>query len=171
MTEHNEDEATFVQGGRLRVGLTEDDWDFIEDLAERRNRSYRTDCFESHRVGVAGELAVARAFDHDLDTNTYQYGDGGVDLVHEDTPEGMGPELLDVKTRTQSNGWLIVSEDTLRQSKANVFVLVTLEDTFADIIGTASPDTLWNGQRRDGYGGKCRALPQDALTDLPGVRE
>lgn len=170
MTEHNTDEATLVYGGRLRVGLSQDDWDFIEELAEKRNASYERDCFDSHRTGIAGELAYARAFDNELDTSIYQHGDGGVDFVHRDTPEGEDPELLDVKTRTHYDGWLIVSEDTLRQTPADVFVLVVVEDTFADIVGWASVDKLWNGQRRDGYGGKCRALPQDALTDLPGVR-
>jgi len=60
------------------------------ELAIDRNESYReinggtvygnNDSLTSHETGILGEMAVAKAYATDIDTTTYAFGDGGIDL-------------------------------------------------------------------------------------------
>ncbi|TKR27995.1 hypothetical protein [Natronomonas salsuginis] len=60
------------------------------ELALDRNESYRNidggtvfgnnDALTSHQTGILGEMAVAELYATDIDAETYEFGDGGVDL-------------------------------------------------------------------------------------------
>ncbi|WP_160134185.1 hypothetical protein [Halococcus salsus] len=174
----NEKETEQVLGTRLRVKFDEDDWSFVSELAEERAQSYLnqerscrdTSTVDAHRTGVAGELAVARTYGLSLDTNVYEDGDGGFDLVNSHESDDKEPEYIDVKTRTRMDARLIVAEKTLQRENSDVFLLVTVSKTFADLVGCASLEDLRHGKlvRRDSQ--KYRALSQDELRELPGVR-
>jgi hypothetical protein len=60
------------------------------ELAIDRNESYQkinggtvfggNDSLTSHQTGILGEMAVAELYATDIDTKTYEFGDGGTDL-------------------------------------------------------------------------------------------
>jgi hypothetical protein len=60
------------------------------ELAIDRNESYRridggtvfgdNDALTSHQTGILGEMAVAELYATDIDTETHEFGDGGIDL-------------------------------------------------------------------------------------------
>jgi hypothetical protein len=60
------------------------------ELAIDRNESYQeinggtvfggNDSLTSHQTGILGEMAVAKLYATDIDTETYDFGDGGIDL-------------------------------------------------------------------------------------------
>lgn len=60
------------------------------ELAVDRNESYReidggtvfggNDALTSHQIGILGEMAVAELYATAIDTTTYAFGDGGIDL-------------------------------------------------------------------------------------------
>jgi len=60
------------------------------ELAIDRNESYRridggtvfgdNDSLTSHQTGILGEMAVAELYATDIDTETYAFGDGGIDV-------------------------------------------------------------------------------------------
>jgi len=60
------------------------------ELAIDRNESYEEinggtvfgghDSLTSHQTGILGEMAVAKLYATDIDTEIYEFGDGGVDL-------------------------------------------------------------------------------------------
>ena len=60
------------------------------ELAIDRNQSYReinggtvfgdNDSLTSHQTGILGEMAIAKLYSTDIDTETYEFGDGGIDL-------------------------------------------------------------------------------------------
>ena len=70
-------------------------------LAKERNESYEdinggvlfgdNGPFQSHLIGLLGELAVAELYGLDLDSTAYRWGDGGIDLH-------LGEKSSDVKT-------------------------------------------------------------------------
>lgn len=60
------------------------------ELAIDRNESYQridggtvfgdNDSLTSHQTGILGEMAIAELYSADIDTETYAFGDGGVDV-------------------------------------------------------------------------------------------
>jgi hypothetical protein len=60
------------------------------ELAIDRNESYEkinggsvyggNDSLTSHQTGILGEMAVAKLYATDIDTETYEFGDSGIDL-------------------------------------------------------------------------------------------
>lgn len=96
-------------------------------LAYERNFSYKEigggdvysrDSLMSHLVGIVGEMAVALAYQTDIDEETYVNGDDGIDLELFDNP-------VDVKATTTTRmerPELLVKED--KKITANIFFLV-----------------------------------------------
>lgn len=72
------------------VQLTSEHIRRSSELAIDRNKSYRqidggtvfgnNDALTSHQTGILGEMAVAELYSTEIDAETHEFGDGGIDL-------------------------------------------------------------------------------------------
>ena len=128
------------------------------ELAQNRSRSYRRidggelfgsdDPHSRHKIGLLGELAVAKAYQASIDSSTYRYGDDGTDLV-------LWGQQVDVKTtatRKLRLPELLVRADT--DLVADLYVLAHL----------LSVDSSEANVRLIGY------APRDVVLDREPVR-
>jgi hypothetical protein len=123
------------------VELTEQEIKHSLRTAKRRNDSYigyadkdvfgDLDSLDSHQIGILGELAVAKFYALDIDTEVYDYGDGGrdfslfdrldVDVKTTATDKMRLPELL-VKANKEVTADQFIRAHIISRDNSRVYV-------------------------------------------------
>jgi hypothetical protein len=105
--------------GRIRIELTDEEMDDVEQIARARNQSYvegktadtnysDDDGLEKHAQGFMAEMALALLYEEaEVDRTISETGDDGVDCEFE-----IGGELVevDVKASSYEDAWLMVKQ-------------------------------------------------------------
>jgi hypothetical protein len=148
-------------------------------LAKRRNSSYKAidggDVFgdlnslDSHQRGILGELAVAKFYGIEIDSEVYDSGDGGrdfqffnnsidTDVKTTATKKMQLPELL-VKADKGVNADLYIQAHIIKESRSEVYVR---------LLGYATADTVTaRSPRRHPGRTKNYVVEPNELTMLP----
>jgi hypothetical protein len=136
--------------GRIRLELTDEDLDTVDEIAEARNRSYTqgrttdtnytSDSGEDvHRMGIKAELAVARLYDEArVDRSVSATGDNGIDTALIIDEEAVS---VDVKASKYENAWLLVKRG-YDHEEADVFLSAYVDGTSVELVGFAWGDDL-----------------------------
>lgn len=99
------------------VELTTDHIRRSSELAIDRNESYQridggtvfgdNDSLTSHQTGILGEMAVAELYATEIDTETHEFGDGGIDL----DMWNMSADVKATKTDKMQRPELLICDD------------------------------------------------------------
>lgn len=162
------------------VEITADQLQRATNIAQRRNTSYQringgvlfddTSSLRSHEIGVLGELAVAKLYDANIDTETYCSGDDGRDVSF------LGQEV-DVKTTATDKmrlPELLVRAD--KELSADLYVrahVIDWSETHARVrlIGYATRETVADREPRQHPGNtENYVVSPSELTMLPHVQ-
>lgn len=151
----------------------------VSVLAEKRNESYhqidggelfgKNNSLTNHQIGLIGELAVAKAYQTELDEEIYKYGDDGKDLT-------LWGKSIDIKTTStwMKRPQLLVRTD--EELSADLYFLVHLfnwGDSGARVRlqGYATRDRVKNREPREHPGHRMNyVVPAGELTPPPWVR-
>ena len=158
----------------------------VDALAEARSDSYSPidggvlfggqDSLTSHQIGLLGELAVAKFYGLSVDSDIYQYGDDGSDLVL----HGWKMDVKTTATTALTKPELLVRADKSRvQSdglQSDIYVrahVINWDETGARIriIGAATREVVQNRepQRHPGSTKNYVVTPRE-LSPLPALR-
>jgi len=135
----------------IEVTLSDDEMEYIEDLAEQRVESYldgRTrdevagshTSTEVHYEGLKGELAVSKVYgDGTVDESISAEGDDGTDIVFE--VDGTAYDA-DVKVSQYEPTWIMKKADATRFADAYVVCHSEKDSNVVTIKGWATHDEL-----------------------------
>lgn len=130
-TDSTDLKVSVLQSGKIRVTLSDEDMERIQDLAEKRAQSYvegrtrddaagRHDSVSTHVQGLRAEVAAAYALGDgwdDVDKSISDSGDGGVDLVAELDGE---VREIDVKSSHYSPAYIMKKASARQFAEAYV---------------------------------------------------
>jgi len=105
--------------------------------------------FQSHLVGLLGELAVAELYGLDLDSTAYLWGDGGIDLH-------LGEKSSDVKTTATDMALpqLLVRADTPLEADIDIRCHIIDWSRTVRILGYAPKEVVENRPPRQHPGSR-----------------
>ena len=123
---------------------------------------------EKHIRGICGEYAVAKllGISDQVDTDIYEYGDGGFDLK-------LGDKIIDVKTAGPHVSTPSILTDPRKEVRADYYVLVQqVGQTAYKILGYAPAPVVEDAYvlelSRDEYTERVRTVEQHDLFPLLG---
>lgn len=139
-------------GGRIRIELTDDELETVDDIAEARNQSYvdgktadtnytSSSGADVHRMGIRAELAVARLYDEaHVDRSVSATGDNGIDTALFVDEAGYS---VDIKASSYRNAWLLAKKG-FDHEEAEMFLSAYVEEDGrgVELVGFAWSEDL-----------------------------